>query len=210
MLELLRPEIARYLARLPSHDDPVLRRMERQAAREEFPIVGPKVGQVLMLLARAIGAKRIFEMGSGFGYSGLWFAKALPKDGRITFTDISAQRSRQARHYMAQAHQQRKVTYLVGDAIALIRRARGPFDVIFLDADKARYPLAFKAAWPKLRRGGLFIADNLHWSGLVAKPRPDVETRGILAMTRLLYTTPGLISSILPLRDGVSVTLKVR
>ncbi len=208
MLDIVHPAIERYLDRLPPHQDPILRRMETKAEREAFPIVGPQVGRLLMILARAIGAKRVFEMGSGFGYSGLWFAKALPRNGRITLTDTSAVRSKEALDYFGQAHQAEKVTGLVGDAVELVQGAKGPFDLIFLDADKARYPLAFKAALPKLRRGGLFIADNVLWFGKVTASHPDAETRGILEFTRLIFATPGIASSILPLRDGLSVSLK--
>ena len=89
-LDILHPKISEYLRRLPKHRDPVLEKMERQAAREDFPMIGPQVGQLLMVLTRAMGARRVFEMGSGFGYSGAWFAKALPDGGLVTFTDTSA------------------------------------------------------------------------------------------------------------------------
>ena len=208
-LDIVHPSIARYLERLPKSEDPILREMERKAERESFPIVGPQVGGLLRMLARAIGARRVFEMGSGFGYSGLWFAKALPAGGRITLTDTSATRLKQARAYFERAGQADKVECLTGDAIELIQQAPGPFDVIFLDADKARYPLAWKVALPTLRPGGFFIADNVLWSGRVIGQHPDAETQGILAFTRLIHLTPDVASCILPLRDGVSVSLKV-
>ena len=207
-LDIVHPNIVRYLERLPKLDEPILREMELRADREEFPIVGPQVGGLLMLLARSIGAQRVFEMGSGFGYSGLWFAKALPIGGRITLTDTSAARSKQALAYFEKARQADKVECLTGDAIELIQKAAGPFDVIFLDADKARYPLAFKVALPKLRPGGLFIADNVLWFGKVTEQRPDADTQGILAFTKALFATPGVLSTVLPLRDGVSISLK--
>ena len=208
MIELLHPKIEQYLAKLAAHDDSVLRAMEAKAAREEFPIIGPQVGRLLLLLTRAVGAKRIFEMGSGFGYSALWFAKGLPANGRVTLTDTSATRAREARRYFTHAKQARKMVQLVGDAIELIRSQPGPFDIIFLDADKARYPLALRAAWPKLRSGGLLIADNVLWFGQVLERHPDADTQGILEFTRLIHTTPGMCSSVLPSRDGVSISLK--
>ena len=207
-MEILHPKIDAYLQGLPPHDDPVLRKMEAQADQEDFPIVGSQVGPLLMLLARAIGARRVFEMGSGYGYSGLWFAKAMPKDGRVTLTDYSDTRCKEAEAYVNEAGHGSTVRCLVGDGIELIKRERGPFDVIFLDADKKDYPLALKTGLPKLRPGGLFIADNVLWFGQVLDPHPDEDTRGILEFTRLIYRTPGLSSSIIPLRDGVSVSLK--
>ncbi len=208
-LDILHPKIAQYLRRLPTHRDPVLEKMERQADREGFPMIGPQVGQLLMVLTRAIGARRVFEMGSGFGYSGLWFAKALPEDGRVTLTDTSAVHSKHARDYFRESKLEQKAEFLVGDAIELIQQAEGPFDIIFLDADKARYPLAFKVALSQLRPGGCFIADNCLWSGLVLSERPDAETQGILDFTKLIYATPGIVSTVIPLRDGVSLSFKV-
>jgi len=208
MLEIVHPAIVQYLERLPAHQDPVLRRMEAQAEREDFPIVGPLVGRLLMILAGAIGARRIFEMGSGFGYSGLWCAKALPNGGRVTLTDTSAVRCQQAQAYFEQAGQADKVECLVGDAVQLLQQTAGPFDLIFLDADKARYPVAFQAALPKLRPGGLFVADNALWAGRVVEPNPDADTKGIIEFTRLIMTNPEVSSSILPLRDGVSISVK--
>lgn len=208
-VELVHPKIDAYLGQFSSHDDEVLRVMEQQAEREDFPIVGPQVGRLLMSLAKAIGARRIFEMGSGFGYSGLWFAKALLPGGRLTLTDTSMERLNEAKAYFKQAGYERKLECLAGDAIELIAKARGPFDAIFLDADKARYPLAFQTAWPKLRLGGLFIADNVLWFGRVLNRHPDEDTQGILGFTRLLFETPGALSNIIPLRDGVSLSLKI-
>ena len=184
--------------------------MEARADRADFPIVGPLVGRLLWILARAIGARRVFEMGSGFGYSGLWFARALPRGGRVTLTDTSPERSRQARRYFQRARQADKMVFLVGDAMELVSQADGLFDLIFLDADKARYPLALRAALPKLRRGGVFIADNVLWFGRVLNRRPNAETSGILEFTRLIQTDQRLATSILPIRDGVSVSLKIR
>jgi predicted O-methyltransferase YrrM len=207
-LTLLPPQIEQYIEQWAIHRDAVLHRMEAQARRENFPIVGPQVGQLLLLLARAIGATRIFEMGSGFGYSALWLAKALPRNGRITLTDASATRSQQAHVYFRRAREAGKAEFLVGDAVELIKQAKGPLDLVFLDVDKERYPAACRAALPKLRRGGLLITDNVLWSGKVAERHPDAETRGIQRFTELLYRTPGLCSTIIPLRDGVSVTLK--
>ena len=209
-MEILHPRIEAYLATRAPHGDPILSEMEGRAEREEFPIVGPQVGRLLMLLARAIRARRIFEVGSGFGYSALWFAKALPRGGRVTLTEYSADHSRAARDYLSRAGQGPKARCLVGDGLELLRRARESFDLIFLDADKRQYPAAFRAGLPKLRAGGLFVADNLLWFGGVLDPRPDADTRGILEFTRLIHQTPGLLSRIVPLRDGVSVSLKLR
>ena len=208
MREIVHPHIQNYLEQLTPASETVLQEMEERAAREAFPIVGPLVGRLLAVLARAINATRIFEMGSGFGYSGLWFASALPAEGQVVLTDTTAERAQQARDYFARAQQAQKLTTLVGDAVELITQQSGLFDLIFLDADKERYPLAFQRALPKLKVGGLFIADNILWSGEVTRPTRDPETVGLQQFGRLLYTTPHLLSTILPLRDGVSISVK--
>ncbi|HEX9780566.1 MAG TPA: O-methyltransferase [bacterium] len=211
MLTLVEAAVEAYLAGRAAHDDPVLTAMERQAAEEDFPIVGPQVGRLLMVLAGALGARRVAELGSGFGYSALWFAKALPDDGQVWLTDTSAARLKQAAGYARRAGSAGKIRMRRGDALALIRRMEGPFDIIFLDADKARYAEALEAALPKLRPGGLFIADNVLWSGKVASPDPnDDDTRGILAFTDRLLAHPHLKTAIVPVRDGVSISLNLQ
>lgn len=209
MLSLVSPDVDRYLGGLALHKDSVLRRMEKQSIKENFPIVGPQVGRLLMLLAKSIRAKRVFEIGSGFGYSALWFAKALPKEGRVTLTDFSQLRSQQSLKYFTQAKQAQKAKCLIGDVAKHLSAARGTFDIIFLDADKARYPYFLKKAWPKLRRGGLFIVDNVLWSGRVVRKATDAETKGIQQFNRIVARMSGAISMIVPLRDGLSVSLKV-
>lgn len=210
MLDLLRQGINPYLAKQAAHQDPVLKAMEARARREGFPIVGPQVGRLLFLLTKAIRARRVFEIGSGYGYSALWFSKALPRGGRVTTTEYSEKRQEQALAYLKRAGQAGKVRALLGDGIERLRRERASFDVLFLDADKRDYPKALRVGLPKLKVGGLFIADNVLWSGKILGSRPDAQTRGILSFTRNLKCNTRLATVILPLRDGVSVSLKLR
>jgi predicted O-methyltransferase YrrM len=187
----------------------VLIEMERQAAVRDFPIVGPLVGRTLCLLARSIGARRILELGSGFGYSAYWFARALPEDGELILTEASAKNSAQAREFFQQGGVRCRLRFEVGDALEIIDRLPGEFDIIFNDVDKEQYPAAFYKAIPRVRVGGYFLSDNMLWGGRVVEDTTDATTRGILELTRLLFQAPNLYTVILPIRDGVSLSLKV-
>ncbi len=204
-----------YLRTLLPPPDPVRREMEEMAARRDFPIIGPLVGNLCAVMARSIGARKVFEMGSGFGYSTLWFSRAVGPGGLVVHTEGSPDNSRQARSFLERAGVEASVRYEVGDArdilAAEIRRGDTlPFDVLFIDMDKEQYPDGLPLARRALRTGGLLICDNMLWSGRVVKPtEPDEATRGILEMTRLLREAKDFHTTLIPLRDGVTVSLKL-
>jgi predicted O-methyltransferase YrrM len=204
------PDIDRYLAEMVPTHDAVLREMEAEAARTDFPIVGPLVGRLLHLLARAIGARRVFEMGSGFGYSTFWFAHAVGDGGEVFHTDRSEERSRRAFRYLARAGLDGPVRFHTGEAIDILRHTEGMFDVIFLDQDKEPYPAGLRAARARVRPGGLILADNVLWHGQPAGDDDDPATRAIREYNRTAFSAPDLESAIVPLRDGVGIHLKVR
>lgn len=207
-LEIVHPAIEEYLRGLAPDPDPVLREMEALGESRRFPIIGPLVGRLLMLLALAIRARRVLELGSGFGYSAYWLARALGPDGEIVCAEHSHDNARLAREFFTRAKLRPRITFEVGDALKLLDRHPGPFDLIFMDIDKADYPEAFPKLLPRLRSGGLLVTDNMLWSGAVLHPAGDDATRGIQAYTRLLYGSPDLVTILLPIRDGVSVSLK--
>jgi caffeoyl-CoA O-methyltransferase len=206
--ESLHKDTDRYLLSLMSPPDGVLARMEEYALTRNFPFVGPLVGQLLSILGRACNAKQVFELGSGFGYSAVHFARVLPEDGRVYCTDNDEQNRKMAEGYFADAGIGHKIEFHVGDAVQILNRFDGPFDIIFMDIDKEGYPDGFRAAWPKLRVGGLFIADNLYWHKLAFGDDQTESTRGIREFTNLIFNQPNGKSSIIPLRDGISITLK--
>lgn len=208
-MDIVNPAIENYLHDLDPVRDPILLDMQAYAAPRNFPIVGPLVGRVLQQLALISGAQRIFEMGSGFGYSAYWFAQALGPQGRVYCTDGSAENARRAQDYFARAGLSAKLHFEVGDALAIIDQVPGEFDIIFNDIDKEYYPRAFHQAWPRLRRGGLLITDNVLWHGSVVTQDDRPSTAGVREFTRLIFNSPQLVSSILPLRDGVSVSVKM-
>jgi predicted O-methyltransferase YrrM len=194
---------------LPPRDD-VLAEMETKAAERNIPIVGPAVGRVLHQLALMAGAKTVFEMGSAIGYSTIWWARAVGEGGRVTYTDGDRKNADEARGYFERAGVVNRVTVKVGDALELLSEEGEHFDLIFCDVDKEDYPRALRAALPRLRKGGLFVADNVLWSGRVAQEKPaEASTKSILEFNRLLYSSKELFTTILPIRDGVSVSLKL-
>lgn len=207
---MLRPNIEAYLQRWVPDRDAILHEMEQRAEAKHFPIVGPVVGRLLAQLTLLIGAQQILELGAGFGYSAYWFARALPTNGRVLAVERSDENARLGQEYIERGGLTPKVNFVVGDGLEVIQGLDGPFDIIFVDIEKEQYSASLPLTLPRLRPGGLLITDNMLWSGKVvdAKPR-DASTRGIQEYTRLLYETPDLYTTLVPLRDGVSVSLKV-
>lgn len=193
---------------LPARDA-VLAEMEKEAAKHKVPIVGPAVGRILYQLAKMINAKTVFEMGSAIGYSTIWWAQALPADGKVFYTDGDPKNAEKARKYFERAGVSKKIKVLTGDALELLSEQKQQFDIVFNDVDKEDYPRVFRLVPPSIRRGGLFVTDNVLWSGRVATQKnPDSHTKAILDFNTLLYNSPEFFTTILPIRDGVAVALK--
>ena len=202
------PEVEDYIyAMLPPRDE-VLAEIELEASKNDVPIVGPAVGRVLYQLAMISGAKRIFEMGSAIGYSTIWWARAVGEGGRVIYTDGDRKNADKARRYFDRAGVSQRITVRVGDALEFLSEEKEPYDIIFNDIDKVDYPRGFRVALPRLKSGGLFIADNVLWSGKVSRPNPDAQTKAILEFNKLIYESKDLFTTILPIRDGVSVCVK--
>ena len=208
-MDIVNPQLVEYLLNVTPERDEILRDMEEHALERNFPIVGPLVGRMLFLLAKTTQAKRILELGSGFGYSAYWFAKAIGKDGEVICTEGNPDNAQRAQAYFSRGKVSNKITFLVGDALKLVEDVEGQFDIIFNDIDKHQYPKAFRKALPRLRKGGLLISDNVLWSGKVLGNKPDADTAGILTYNRLIYSSKDLFTTIIPLRDGVSVSVKL-
>jgi predicted O-methyltransferase YrrM len=212
MYRIIEPKTEAYLASLLPRRDRVVREMEAYAERHRVPIIGPGCGRLLYQLARLIRARRVFEMGSAIGYSTLWLARAVGPAGRVFYTDSDPANVRRAQKYLLRAGVHRRVTFLTGDALELLAKTSGKFDLIFNDVDKAQYPEVFHLAVPRLRRGGLFVTDNVLWHGYAARPASadDDETRAIQKFNRLIYRSPRLFTTLIPLRDGFAVCQRVK
>lgn len=205
-------ELVEYLNALSRVEDPVLQRMEAEAQRDRFPIIGPAAGQFCYLMARAIGARRVFELGSGYGYSTLWFARAVRDGGggEVYHTVWDEALSRRARANLAEAGLADLVRFHVGEAVAYLRRVDGPFDLIFNDIDKEGYPASLPVIKEKLRPGGVLILDNALWQGRVWDPAErSATTEAIRSVTRMVWSDPDFVArQIVPIRDGLLVALR--
>jgi predicted O-methyltransferase YrrM len=214
-VDIVDPRIQAYMEqRLRRFDDPVLLEMEALADERGFPIVGRNVGVTLEILARSVGARRIMELGSGFGYSAYWHARAVGPGGEVHLTDGDPRNETTAIDLLTRAGLAERTTFHVGDAVTEMAKLDGPFDVVFCDIDKHGYPEAWRAASERIRPGGLYVCDNVLWYGRVAVE--DEETTGgraewtpaILEHNRLVAEDERFVSTIVPTRDGVLVAIR--
>ncbi len=210
--------VENYLYAMLPPREPVLQEMEKQARERDIPIVGPAVGRLFYQYAKLIGAKTVFEMGSAIGYSTIWWARAVGEGGKVHYTDGSRKNADEARGYFQQAGVADRIEVHVGDALELLSERKEEFDILFSDVDKHDYPRVFNMAAPRVRKGGLFLTDNTLWSGKVAyaagnpdlaKGDTDKYTEGVVEFNRLLYSSPDWYTTILPLRDGVAVAVRL-
>lgn len=209
-------DVERYMrSLLSSHDEPVLVEMEKLAQEKNFPIVNRHVGVTLEILTRAIGARRIFELGSGYGYSAYWFAKGSGAKGEVHCTDGDPANAKTAEKFLTRAHLWGRISFHVSDAMTALNKTSGQFDIIYNDIDKHGYPDAWRASRDRVRLGGFYICDNVLWSGRVAvkaakdDPRAD-WTRAIVKHNAMIASDEDYIASILPIRDGVMLAHRLR
>ena len=182
--------------------------MEAYAAEHHFPIIGPAAGYHCYLTARLLGARRVFELGSGYGYSTAWFARAVQENGggEVFHTVWDGQLSEQARGHLTNLGYTSLIHYRVGEAVQVLRETEGPFDLIFNDIDKTGYPASIAVCAEKLRPGGVLIIDNMLYSGRVLDPdNQQYQTPAIRETTRLLTESDQWIASLVPIRDGIIV-----
>lgn len=206
--------VERYLASLNRQRDPVLDGVARAGAEQHLPIVDAEVGALLRVLAVAVGATRILEIGTAIGYSTIWLAGALPPGGMLFTMEINPERAREARANIARADLTDRVMVMIGDAQQLLAKVAGPFDLIFQDGDKRLYAPTLDRLVGLLRPGGLLVTDNALWDGEVvpgyaASPRRSAEdTRAIADYNERLNAHPLMMTSTVPLRDGVAISVK--
>jgi len=211
MVEIVNERIEEYLRGLYDDNDSVRREMEALARERQFPIVGPLVGRLLFVLSRAIGARRVFELGSGYGYSALFFARAVGEGGEVHCTELSDENIGLAEGFLRRAGVWDRIVYHREEATAALARIGGTWDVVYNDIDKEGYPDTVELAHCHLRPGGLFITDNVLWYGRVLAGEDDgtPATEGVKAFTRRLLDHPGFVTTIDPARDGVAVALRL-
>jgi len=191
--------------------------MGAQARRESFPYVGPAVGGWLAMCARFADAERVFEFGSGFGYSAYWFARELPDSGEVVLTEIDEDELDQAREYLARGGLADRASFEHGDAIEIVEEYEGPFDVVLIDCQKERYAEAFEAVRGKVAPGGIVAADNAVAGGTIDAADLlayfdgeggdlNAMSRGIADYIETVRADSDFETTLLPLGEGVAVS----
>jgi predicted O-methyltransferase YrrM len=201
--------LGEYLARLFAPEDDVLASLREESDRSGLPpiAISPDTGRLLQVLLRAIGARRVLEVGTLGGYSAIWMARAMPEGGRIVSLEIDPANAEFARRYIGRAQLSDVVEVRVGRALDLLPTFDGEkFDLIFLDADKEPLPTYLDWAMRLLRPSGLVVADNALWGGRVLDPANEEEsTRAVREFNRRMAADPRLTSIVVPTHDGVAI-----
>jgi caffeoyl-CoA O-methyltransferase len=209
--ELNYQAVQEYLTSLVPQREQEMQEMESHAQKNDFPIIGPVCGLYCYQLARMIGARSIFELGSGYGYSTAWFAKAVQENGGgvVHHTVWDEELSKSANRHLSKLGFETLVQYHNAEAVETLHQIDGPFDIIFNDIDKQAYPASLDVIKEKLRSGGLLIIDNMLWSGRIFDAK-DISpaTEGVREFTRRITTDPDWIVSLAPVRDGMIVAYK--
>ena len=214
MGQIVPDAVERYLAGLNRAGDNVLADIAAEGARQDLPLVDAEVGALLRVLALAIGARRMLEIGTAIGYSGIWLAGALPSGGMLFTMEKDPERAKTARANFERAGVAERVGIIVGDAQVTIAKVAGPFDLIFQDGHKPLYVTLLDKLVGLLRPGGLLVTDNVLWDGEVVpgflqRPqRDDADTKAIAEYNERLNAHPQLVTATVPLRDGVAISVK--
>ena len=206
----------RYLLDVSLRETPLLKRLreETQALPNANWQVAPEQGQFLNLLVKLTGAKRLLEIGTFTGYSALCMASALPEDGQLICCDLPGDYNAIAKRYWFNAEVHERIELRLAPALETLghleREGRGEsFDLIFIDADKANYPVYLEHALALVRTGGVILFDNTLWSGRVLEQAPDsADTRAIQTLNRRLKTDPRVDLTLLPIGDGLTLCRK--
>lgn len=205
---LLPPDAHAYLARTLTAPFPVMERVEREVEAEGQPAVGRQAGGLLRALALSLRARRVLEVGTNLGYSGLWLCAGLAPDGRFEGIELDPAYAARARASLREAVGERATVHEGAALDVLPRLPERAYDLVFLDAVKAEYPRYLDHALRLLRPGGVVAADNMFWSGRAWDgAAQDDDTRGVREYTRRVFADPRLASTIVPVEDGVAVSV---
>lgn len=202
---IVHPEVKRFIEVSSPEVDPLVAQMEAWAAANKFPLVGRASGKVCEWLTRSIGGRRVFEFGSGYGFSAYFFARAVGDGGQVIGSEVDEHELVEHRRLFAGHPLAARIDLRHGDAFAIFAATEGLFDVVFVDIHKEGYLAALEAAVPRLRPGGLLIADNVLWGGKVARPATDASTLALQEFDRRALADPRLDVVILPVGDGLLV-----
>ena len=204
-------QVQGYLMSLVPVREPEMQSMEEYARKTNFPIIGPAAGYVCYQLARLIGAKSVFELGSGYGYSTAWFAKAVKENGggNVHHVVWDEKLSNMAQEHLSRLGYNGIVKYHVAEAVETLKQTAGPLDLVFNDIDKKGYPASLPIIKQKLRRGGVLIIDNILWHARIFDDEDQSpDTEGVRAATNLLVQDPDWIVTVTPVRDGMLIAYR--
>lgn len=211
-MELMNEKILQYTENHTIDESPLLRKINRET---HLSVLMPRMlsghlqGRVLSLLSKMIQPKAILEIGTYTGYSAICLAEGLHAEGKLTTIDINEELQKKVNGYFREAGLVDRVNYLIGNAMEVIGELPGPFDLVFIDADKENYSAYFDLVIDKVRSGGYILADNVLWSGKVLDQKPDKDTRAILDFNRKVQLEPRIENVLLPIRDGIMIMRKI-
>ncbi|MBY9001859.1 MAG: O-methyltransferase [Candidatus Heimdallarchaeota archaeon] len=209
-MQITNLRVEKYMNNLLENRSLIFKEIEDYAKEIDFPIIGPLVGKLLNQYAHILKAERILELGSGFGYSAIWFSEGMDVQTEITCTDFEEHNEKLAQKNFEKAKTRTKINFKLGNALKILDELEGEFDIIFNDVEKEDYPEVFRKSIPKLKKGGVLITDNTLWYGKVARKRKkDYQSKGVREYNRLAFSDKRVISLILPLRDGLTISLKI-
>ena len=207
--DLTSPLIEDYIQEKTHIGDSIIDEMHNYAEISEVPIVGPLVGKFLYQIAKITNAKRIFEMGSGFGYSAYWFAKAFEGNCKVICTDYSGEHKKAADGFFKKAGFEKYLDFICGNSMEILKNSSEKYDIIFIDIDKEQYPDVIDIIYDKLDKNGLMIADNTLWYGRVLEEENELpSTKGVKEFNNMLSMDKRFITTIIPLRDGLTLSYK--
>jgi predicted O-methyltransferase YrrM len=206
---IMSERVENYLHQILPESDALMQRLEAYADEHDVPIIGPLAGSFLFAIAKLIQAKNVLEGGTAIGYSAIWLARAIAEwNGKITTLEINPKTAEIARKNLKDAGVQNRVEVVVGESLDLFKKLDGPFDLCFIDIDKHQYRTFLDAVLPKMRMGGVILVDNVLWSGKVAEEKRDETTEHVRKFNDYVMKHPQLQSVIVPLRDGILVSIK--
>lgn len=208
MITITDPRIEEYLLRFQQENDPRLLEMERMAKERQFPIVDRLVGRLLYLVTRLKQPRLVVELGSGFGYSAYWFARAISISGKVVLTDLSEENIAYARRVFTEKGIAERAEFRVGNALEIGKEYRD-IDILFIDLDKYQYLEAIEAMLPRLSVNALVIADNTLWHGRVVEDDGAKESEGVRRFNEFMFGRQDFFTTLVPLRDGVLLAYRL-
>jgi predicted O-methyltransferase YrrM len=214
MPQFVHESVADYLAGLGPPEDQLLSEIRARSKADGVPAISPDTGRLLLVLAMSVGPRRILEIGTGYGCSGIQLARALAPDGMLFTIERDPARAAAARRYFERAGLASRVSLMVGEATRLVHKVAGPFDLVLQDGSKDQYEIVLDRIVSLLRPRGVLVSDNILWQGGVipgfrAEPAYPAGSTAIIARySRRLAEDPRLATTILPVGDGVAVSIK--